>query len=119
MGLQEELAYYKANEMDVQHVSQQGANTHADSQEEVQVLKQQLAAAVAELTAVRSQTPPGEQPTDNQEHHDHEVQTLRDELAAAFQEIDRCQVEGVPGDDAEIRAEFGAALQELDAYQSN
>jgi len=152
--LQEDLAYYKANEMDVQHVTQelarvqgqladayselqahQMANTHAtsppadtaqhpfgDSQEEVQALKEQLAAAAVELAAVRSQAPRGQQPNDNQESHDYEVQTLRDELAAAFQEIDRHQVEGAPvqsSDDAEICAEFGAALQELEAYQSN
>jgi len=115
--------------------TQQMANAHAnsppadtaagpsgDSQEEVLMLKRQLANLNAELAAVQSQAPHGEQPTDRQEPHDNEVGILREELAAAFQEIDRCQVEGAPvqsSDDAEIRAEFGAALQELDAYQSN
>jgi len=79
------------------------------------VLKQQLAAAVAELAACRSQAHSGEQPV-----NDHEVQILREELAAAFQEIDHCHVERDPvqsSDSAEIRTEFGAALQELEAYQ--
>lgn len=152
--MQEELAYHRANEMDVQHVSQELARvqgqladavaelqTHqvsnardalplavtagdpsGDSQEEVLELKKQLAAAVAELAAVRFQAPRGEQPADNQEHRDHEVHILREELTVAFQEIDRFQVQGaaVPSsDDAEMHTEFRAALQELDAYQSN